>query len=80
MTYQRRRDELVAPGFESTVQLASLEPPSPDMQQLFAALRQNQEQIDRLFGTFAGTVSPAEFFSPENIGQIMNAGTQHTIG
>ena len=41
------------------------------MQQLFAALRDNQEQTDRFFGVVAGTVPIAEFFAPENIGRII---------
>ena len=41
------------------------------MQQLLAALRRNQEQTDRFFGTVAGTVPIPEFFAPENIGRIM---------
>ena len=41
------------------------------MQQLFGALRGNQEDTDRFFGTFAGTVSPAEFFAPDNIARII---------
>ena len=40
-------------------------------QQLFGAPRHNLAQIDRLRGTFIGTVSPQEFFAPENLGQIM---------
>ena len=71
--YQRVRDELAAPGFESTYQFAKLEPPSPEMQQLFAALRENQEQTNRFFGTFAGTVPGVEFFAPENIESIFRA-------
>jgi hypothetical protein len=41
------------------------------MQHLFTAMRGNQAAIDRYFATIEGTISPAEFFSPENIGQIM---------
>ena len=71
--YQRQRDEAAAPGFATTLQFASLQPPPPEMQQLFGALRHNRAQIDRLFGTFIGTVPPQEFFAPENLGQIMAA-------
>jgi hypothetical protein len=41
------------------------------MQQLLGALRHNQEQADRFIGTIAGTVPVAEFFAPENVGQII---------
>jgi flavin-dependent dehydrogenase len=56
--------------YELTCQLATLEPPPPAMQQLFAALRENQAETDRFFGTLAGTVSVSEFFSPENMQRI----------
>jgi hypothetical protein len=40
------------------------------MQQLFAALKGNQEQTNRFFGVFAQTVSAPEFFSRENMNEI----------
>ena len=52
-----------APGFESSVQFAALQPPSEEMQELFARLRGDQDLTDRFFGTFAGTVAPGELFS-----------------
>ena len=69
--YERQRNETVMPIYELTCQLASFEPPPPQMQQLFAALQGNQEQTNRYFGTIAGTVSVPEFFSPQNIQRIM---------
>ena len=78
-SYQRQRDELAAPSFGNTLQLAHLEPPPLEMQQLFAVLRGNQEQTDRLFGTFAGTVPIPEFFAPQNLEQIMKASPLDTI-
>ena len=70
--YERKRNEAVMPIFEMTCDLARLQPPTPQMQQLFWALRGNQYQIDRFLGVTAGTVSVTDFFSPENIGQIIN--------
>jgi hypothetical protein len=61
------------PIYELTYQMASLQSPSPQMQQLFAALQGNQEQTHRFFGAIVGTVSIPEFFSPENTQQIMAA-------
>jgi hypothetical protein len=66
------------PIYEFTHQLAALEPPPLEMQQLFAALRGNQEQTSRFFGTLAGTVPIPEFFAPENLGQIMGAAAAST--
>jgi flavin-dependent dehydrogenase len=53
--YGPRRDELSAPGFESTVQFAHLQPPPME---LIQPLRGDQAATDRFFGTFAGTVQP----------------------
>lgn len=69
--YEQFRNEAVMPLYEFTQQLASLEPPSRDMQQLFGALRNNPEQTSRFFGTITGAVPIPEFFAPENIGRIM---------
>jgi flavin-dependent dehydrogenase len=71
--YERRRNELSAHGFQSTIDFARLEPPPPHMRQLFTALRDNAEERDRLFGTFAGTVPAEEYFAPENMERILGA-------
>jgi 2-polyprenyl-6-methoxyphenol hydroxylase-like FAD-dependent oxidoreductase len=61
--YQRDRDEHVMSMYEFTCQLATLEPPPPEMQQLFASIAGNQKAMDRFVQMNAGTISPAEFFS-----------------
>jgi 2-polyprenyl-6-methoxyphenol hydroxylase-like FAD-dependent oxidoreductase len=71
--YQRARDEHVLPMYEFTCQLAMLEPPPPQMQQLFAAIAGNQHAMDGFVQMNAGTISPAAFFSPENVGAVMAA-------
>jgi 2-polyprenyl-6-methoxyphenol hydroxylase-like FAD-dependent oxidoreductase len=71
--YQRARDQHVLPMYEFTCQLATLEPPPPEMQQLFGAIYGNQKAMDGFVQMNAGTISPAEFLSPENIGAIMAA-------
>jgi flavin-dependent dehydrogenase len=71
--YQRARDEHVLPMYEFTTQLATLEPPPPEMQQLFGAIHGNEAATDGFARMQAGTISPAEFFSEENIGRIMAA-------
>ncbi|HST04327.1 MAG TPA: hypothetical protein VLQ48_06275 [Chloroflexia bacterium] len=77
--YEQRRNEEVMPMYEFTQQLAALKPPAPEMQQLFAALRYNQEQTDRFFGTITGAVSIPEFFAPENLERIMTGAQAATV-
>jgi flavin-dependent dehydrogenase len=76
LQYEQLRNEAALPIYEFTCQLAAMEPPPPEMQQLFAALYYNQEQTNRFFGTLAGTVPIPEFFAPENLGRIMRAAAE----
>lgn len=69
--YEQRRNLAAMPIYEFTCQQAMLEPPPPEMLQLFRALRGNQPQIDRFCGLVEGTTSIPDFFAPENLGQIM---------
>jgi 2-polyprenyl-6-methoxyphenol hydroxylase-like FAD-dependent oxidoreductase len=69
--YERLRDAAVTPIYQSTCERARLEPPSNEALALFRALRTNQREADRFFGTDAGTVPAAEFFAPENLGRIV---------
>ena len=59
--------------YEFTCQLATLEPPPPEMQQLFAAVHGDQKAMDAFARMNAGTISPAEFFAPENVNAITAA-------
>jgi 2-polyprenyl-6-methoxyphenol hydroxylase-like FAD-dependent oxidoreductase len=71
--FERKRNEEAMPMYEFTCQLATLEPPPPTLQRLFAGLHGNQTETDRFFGTLAGTVPLREFFSPENMRRIISA-------
>jgi 2-polyprenyl-6-methoxyphenol hydroxylase-like FAD-dependent oxidoreductase len=71
--YQTARDERVLPMYEFTCQFASFTPPNEQMQQLFGAIHGNQEAMSGFAKVIAGVVSPAEFFSNENIGRIFAA-------
>ena len=68
--YQSSRDAHVLPMYEFTAQLASLEPPPPELQQLLGAIHGNQEAMDGFARVNTGVTSPAEFFSEENVGRI----------
>ncbi|MGH9026915.1 MAG: NAD(P)/FAD-dependent oxidoreductase [Acidimicrobiia bacterium] len=69
--YQTTRDEHVLPMYEFTSELATLEPPSPEMQELLAAMAGNQQAMDGFARVNAGVTSPAEFFSDANVGRIL---------
>lgn len=60
--------------YEPTADLASLEPPSPQLQHLLVAMLGDQEAMDGFARVNAGVTSPAEFFSDENVGCIISAG------
>ena len=68
--YQTTRDQHVFPMYEFTTQLATLEPPPPELQQLLGAVHGNQEAMDAFARVNAGVMSPAEFFSEENVGRV----------
>ena len=71
--YQSARDARVMGVYEFTTQLATLEPPPPETQQLLGAVHGNRDAMDAFASVVAGTLSPGEFFSPEHIGQVMGA-------
>ena len=71
--YQATRDEQVLPIYEFTTQLATLEPPPPDLQQLLAAAHGNQGAMDGFARVNAGVTSPTEYFSDANVARILAA-------
>jgi 2-polyprenyl-6-methoxyphenol hydroxylase-like FAD-dependent oxidoreductase len=77
--YQRTRDDQVLPIYEFTTQLATLEAPPAEMHQLLAAVHRNQDAMDDFASITAGTISPAAFFDPINIGRIMAASASYDL-
>jgi 2-polyprenyl-6-methoxyphenol hydroxylase-like FAD-dependent oxidoreductase len=71
--YQRDRDARALPIYDFTTQMATLEPPPPEMQQLLGAVHGNREAMTDFVSVIAGTVSPVEFLDPANVGRIMAA-------
>ena len=69
--YQSTRDRQVLPMYELTCELATLEPPPPELQQLLGAAHGNQEAMDAFARVMAGVTSPEEFFSEPNVGRIL---------
>lgn len=65
--YQRERDERAVPMFELTCDIATLEPPKTEQQQLFRAIEGNRKAMDRFVQMNAGTISPEEFLVPADV-------------
>jgi len=72
-SYQEVRDQTVMPLYMLTCQLAAMEPPPPEMQQLLGAVSGSQDSMDDFVSMIAGTVSPADFFSPPNVQRMIEA-------
>jgi 2-polyprenyl-6-methoxyphenol hydroxylase-like FAD-dependent oxidoreductase len=71
--HQAERDAHVLPMYEFTSQLATLEPPPPELQQLLGQIKGNQAAMDAFVSINAATVSPAEFFDPAFLGSLLAA-------
>ena len=71
--HEAARNERVRPMYEFTSHLATLEPPPPEMQALFAALRGNQHATNAFLSAITGAIPLPDFMSDENLGRIMAA-------
>lgn len=69
--WHQERDAAVLPMYEFTAQMATLEPPPPELQQVLGAVAGDQAAMDGFMSMVSGVVSPTEFFSEENVGRIM---------
>ena len=59
--YQRIRDADVGAMYDFTCDLATLEPPPPELQRILGAVHGNQAAMDGFARLNAGTISPTEF-------------------
>jgi flavin-dependent dehydrogenase len=71
--WHQQRDAKDMPIYEFTAQLATLELPPPEMQQLLAAVHGNQQAMNAFVSVISGAVSPADYFSEDNVGSIFAA-------
>jgi 2-polyprenyl-6-methoxyphenol hydroxylase-like FAD-dependent oxidoreductase len=67
------RDAHAMPVYEFTTTLATLAPPPPEQVQLLAAASGNQAATDGFVSLTTGVLSPADYFSDENVGSILAA-------
>ena len=68
--YQATRDTQALPMYKLTTQLATLQPPPPDLQQLLGAIHGNQQAMNDFARVIAGVTSPADFFAEDNVRRI----------
>jgi len=71
--HETTRNKRVRPMYEFTTHLAALEPPPPEMQALFGALRGNQDATNAFLSAISGAIPLRDFMSDDNIGRIMAA-------
>ena len=78
--HQASRDQRVKPMYDFTCQLATLAPPPPHMQRLFAALRGNQAPTNEFYSAITGSRPLPAFMNPENLERIMGRAALGTEG
>ncbi|MEU9374249.1 NAD(P)/FAD-dependent oxidoreductase [Streptomyces sp. NPDC048255] len=61
--YQQARDARVMQLYEFTTELATLDPPPPQMQQVLARVAEHQDTMDGFARVNAGLTTPGAFFS-----------------
>jgi 2-polyprenyl-6-methoxyphenol hydroxylase-like FAD-dependent oxidoreductase len=66
--HQAARDAYALPFYELTCQLASLEPPPPDLVQLLTTISGDQPAMDEFVRLNAGLISPADYFAADRAG------------
>jgi 2-polyprenyl-6-methoxyphenol hydroxylase-like FAD-dependent oxidoreductase len=71
--WHQERDAKAVPIYEFTAQMASLEPPPPELEQLLGAVAGNPQAMDGFVSVVAGSLSPGDFFSEENVARIFAA-------
>jgi 2-polyprenyl-6-methoxyphenol hydroxylase-like FAD-dependent oxidoreductase len=69
--YQSARDRRSLPIYELTAELATLQPPPPELERVLAAAQGNQEAMDGFARMAAGVISPADYFSDANVTRIL---------
>jgi len=69
--HEAARNERVRPMYDFTTKLAALEPPPPELQALFGALRGNQDATNAFLSAITGAIPLTDFMSEENIGRII---------
>jgi 2-polyprenyl-6-methoxyphenol hydroxylase-like FAD-dependent oxidoreductase len=67
------RNARVRPMYDFTYELAALEPPPSPMQELFAALRHNEEATNAFLSAISGATPLGALLAPENLSRVIAA-------
>ena len=70
--YQAERDRRSLPFYEFTAQLATLEPPPPELQRILEAVEGDPDEMDAFARVAGAVMSPADFFAPQNVERLLN--------
>lgn len=73
--HEAARNERVRPMYEFTNEIATLEPPPPLLQRLFAALRDDPPATDAFLSAISGATPLGAFLSEEALGRILGGGS-----
>jgi 2-polyprenyl-6-methoxyphenol hydroxylase-like FAD-dependent oxidoreductase len=68
--YEKQRNKHAAVEYQENLQLARLQGPAPEALRLRAALKGNQEQINRFAMARVGMIPRESFFNPENLARL----------
>lgn len=69
--YQRERDEHVMPMYDLTSNLATMEPPPPELQQLLGAAAHSDEGSTAFVKMMAGVLPVPAFFAPDHVERLL---------
>jgi len=69
--YHRERDARAEAIYELTTQLATLQPPDAQLQQLLDAMTGQPAAMDAFVSVMAGTMAPDDFFGDDNVAAIV---------
>jgi flavin-dependent dehydrogenase len=78
--FEAQRNAVSVPLHLFSQDMAKLAPPTDDVVKIFTALWGNQPEIDRYFGVFGQTVSPADFFGEANLQKIFDQSAAAAAG
>ncbi|MDA2804782.1 NAD(P)/FAD-dependent oxidoreductase [Nocardiopsis suaedae] len=70
-SYEAHRNRELKPLYDFIVDHAAMEPFRASFEDVLAAMRGNQDAIDRFFGVIQNTVHWDDFFTPENLSALM---------